>query len=652
MDTLVKSYLRRHEDMLRGGISPSTAKQQEEYYSKLLLGHGVNDESSPKSKKFMSPSSLQTAMGRKSMVIENAYAFALRQQQVMLNNNGDNDNDNDNTATKEGASGASKIVTEQESIERVEQLLKEESRANRQRGQKVAKNVSEWRERSQTEDGEDESKTSNKGEEEDDDNDTTLPSILHDRPRAIRALNIWSARLSSIPYSRWTIGASTALDHWIAREVLQMSEQVWQQVLEGGGTDAYVVEGMDALIGGESKRGLNDRMRDIILVRGALFPETLVESSSAADARRGMLGDIDDGLLEGGSSNATEKSIDDLLASLGEFDDDDDDSAWKFDDDDDVKDDVKEDASSGGVDQDDRLPSVMDELQVWRERNASSPYAAWDIDRKDEFDQWIEKYVSILYPDANAGTIDKEATRISLLSERPIDDEKTKDMWSKVGNETDAEIFLKDYRAHAEEQLTKLWAEESLSDDNKQSVTELEAILAVPFDIQLDKLVNMGTLRPILDDYCPGKERKSFLDKYAHLFLEGLEMEHLVPDPDGPIGLDDLGDNLRGEMSKEWTPSSGLGGTGGQAPRFSIRMVAYGTDEYGTSRAERARELYSLWNEHKAKRAKFEEKLFKKGYLRLEEDGKPRFTRREQRDKEKVASDGPQKVLGPAVDDK
>ena len=385
---MVKSYLRRHEDMLRSGISPSAAKQQEEYYSKLLLGHGVNDESSPKSKKFMSPSSLQTAMGRKSMVIENAYAFALRQQQVMLNNDNDNVNGNDNTTTKEGASGASsasKIVTEQESIERVEQLLKEESRANRQRGQKVAKNVSEWRERSQIEDGEDESKTSNKGEEDDDDNnDTTLPSILHDRPRAIRALNIWSARLSSIPYSRWTIGASTALDHWIAREVLQMSEQVWQQVLEGGGTDAYVVEGMDALIGGESKRGLNDRMRDIILVRGALFPETLVESSSsAADMRRGMLGDIDDGLLEGGSSNATEKSIDDLLASLGDFGEDDDQS-WKFDDED-VKKDEEEDAAADDA-RDEQVAIIMDELQVWRGRNESSQYDSWDTDRKGEFD--------------------------------------------------------------------------------------------------------------------------------------------------------------------------------------------------------------------------------------------------------------------------
>ena len=233
--------------------------------------------------------------------------------------------------------------------------------------------------------------------------------------------------------------------------------------------------------------------------------------------------------------------------------------------------------------------------------------------------QWIEKYVSIIYPEADASSVDKEATRISLLSERPVDTAKTKELWSKVGtSQTDAESFLKDYRASAEEKLNTLWASAStLSDEEKETQLELEAILSVPFGIQLDKLVNMGTLRPILDEYYPGTERNAFLEKYAHIFLEGLEVEHLVPDSDGAIGLDDLSGDLRDELSSEWTPASGA-----QEPRFSIRMVAYGTDEYGTTRAERARELYRLWNEHKTKRARFEEKLFKKGYLGYEETGK------------------------------
>ena len=363
MDTLVKSYLRRHEEKVRSGMSPSQAKQEEEYYSKLLLGQqsggdDVEDVLTSAKKRFLSPSSLQTAMGRKSMVVENAYAFALRQQQVMLN--GD-----------EEKNAKGEIMSEQESIEKVEQLLKDESRANRQKGKQTAKDVKEWRASQDAKDGD------NK------EDDSTLPSILHERPRAIRALNIWSSRLSSIPYSRWTIGASTALDHWIAREVLQMDEQVWQQVLEGGVTDAYV-EGIDTLVGGESKRGLNDRMRDIILVRGALFPETLTDSSAiGGGSGKGLTGDLDDGLLSAPESNATEKSIDDLLASLGDFGEDDDQS-WKFDDEDDKKDE-EEDAAADDA-RDEQVAMIMDELQVWRGRNESSQYDSWDTDRKGEFD--------------------------------------------------------------------------------------------------------------------------------------------------------------------------------------------------------------------------------------------------------------------------
>ena len=266
-------------------------------------------------------------MGRKSTLVENA--FALRQQQIMIRDD--------------------KVMTERERIERVEELVRDEARANRQRGRKTAEEVEAWSKavadnggRGLQQGGKDEE---SKGEDAGGDkNDaTTLPSILHERPHAIRALNIWSARLSSTPYARWTIGASTALDHWIAREVLQMSEQAWQRVLEGGGTDAYQVANgkggdSDTLPGGESRRGLLGRMRDIVVVRGALFPETL-DAAGPAYAGAGDLlrGDLDDDLASSGKGvSATEKSIDELLASLGVDDDDDDDgTSWKFDDNDD-----------------------------------------------------------------------------------------------------------------------------------------------------------------------------------------------------------------------------------------------------------------------------------------------------------------------------
>jgi hypothetical protein len=69
-------------------------------------------------------------------------------------------------------------------------------------------------------------------------------------------------------------------------------------------------------------------------------------------------------------------------------DDDDDGTSWKFDDDDDNDkkgEDAKGEEDSDEID-DEKMSSIMDELQVWRGRNASSPYEAWDVDRKDEFD--------------------------------------------------------------------------------------------------------------------------------------------------------------------------------------------------------------------------------------------------------------------------
>ena len=368
MDRLVQNYLRRHEDRIKAGLSPTESRREEEYYSSLLLGANADEEretAREKQLKFTNPSSLTTAMGRKAMLVENAYAFALKQQQVML----------DDDCSEDG-----KAMTERESVEKVEALLREESRKNRRRGHTTADDVEEWR----AGQGDDDSGDA----EEDGEDGKSLPSILHERPRAIRALNVWSARLRSIPYSRWTIGAATALDHWIAREVLQMDEPAWRQVLDGGGTDAYS-EGMEDLPRGESRRGLMDRMRDIVVVRGALFPETLGEGAGADDdeASMGLRGDLDAGLDD--ESNATEKSINELLASLGS--DEDDEFTFNFDDDEDDKKNEREEEKNVGAEEE-RLASIMDELQVWRQRNASSPYEAWDVDRKEEFD------VSVHFP--------------------------------------------------------------------------------------------------------------------------------------------------------------------------------------------------------------------------------------------------------------
>ena len=61
--------------------------------------------------------------------------------------------------------------------------------------------------------------------------------------------------------------------------------------------------------------------------------------------------------------------------------------------------------------------------------------------------------MAALYPDADTSTVDKEATRESLLSERPVHSGETKEFWTKVRTETEAEAFLRDYRTNAKERL-------------------------------------------------------------------------------------------------------------------------------------------------------------------------------------------------------
>lgn len=134
----------------------------------------------------------------------------------------------------------------------------------------------------------------------------------------------------------------------------------------------------------------------------------------------------------------------------------------------------------------------------------------------------------------------------------------------------------------------------------------LEVFLNLPYRVQVQRLVNLGSLRPIIDEYTTDSDRDKFISRYGEMLLEGLEIEHLVEDPDGPITPDDVGMDalLRNQQVNKDT-------------RFSIQMIPYGTDEYGTSRSQRARSLYRAWNMHRAGRAQYEEYLFKKGKIGL-----------------------------------
>lgn len=102
-----------------------------------------------------------------------------------------------------------------------------------------------------------------------------------------------------------------------------------------------------------------------------------------------------------------------------------------------------------------------------------------------------------------------------------------------------------------------------------------------------------------------------FMNQYSETLLEGMEIEHLVSDPDGHITVQDIGSDFF--TKKDQIDSSA---------KFIIKMIPYGTDEFGKSRSERARMLFRAWNMHKAGRARYAESQFKKGKMSLKEGAK------------------------------
>ena len=122
---------------------------------------------------------------------------------------------------------------------------------------------------------------------------------------------------------------------------------------------------------------------------------------------------------------------------------------------------------------------------------------------------------------------------------------------------------------------------------------------------QLERLVNMGAIRDIADEYATEQDRSKFLSRYGDYLLEGLEMDHLVPDPTGPI----LGKDIGHRLAKHYKISP--------KDRFRLEKIPYGTDEFGTEASQRARDIFRAWNTLKAGRAHYEEKLFKGGLLGL-----------------------------------
>ena len=132
------------------------------------------------------------------------------------------------------------------------------------------------------------------------------------------------------------------------------------------------------------------RAKDVVAVRMALFPETVMfgdddEESDLASAQEEQLSADDDDDAAAAAA-ATQRSIDDLLASLSDLGDDDDEFNFGSSTDGESTGAAASSADVVDEDLDERVAEMVDALQEWRQKNAEAPYAQWGEVDKAEFD--------------------------------------------------------------------------------------------------------------------------------------------------------------------------------------------------------------------------------------------------------------------------
>eukprot|EP00546_Thalassionema_frauenfeldii_P004202 CAMPEP_0178907122 /NCGR_PEP_ID=MMETSP0786-20121207/7197_1 /TAXON_ID=186022 /ORGANISM="Thalassionema frauenfeldii, Strain CCMP 1798" /LENGTH=648 /DNA_ID=CAMNT_0020578889 /DNA_START=174 /DNA_END=2120 /DNA_ORIENTATION=+ len=532
---LMQSYLRRNDKRRTPIHHPSESSDPihtDDYYRKLL---GIPAPSR------------DSTMGQKSSVVNKAYVVACRQEQLMR---------------EDGKS-------EEESLEIVEELLKEAQKKEANQSRDIETAVKEWQ-------LEQERKVRNspfddKTEEEvavstiettstPPPDPNSVPSVLHSKPRTVQGIAIWSQRLAAIPYQQWTVGASVALDHFISRSILEHSEETWESILEGN----------DA-----SMRGMG---RDIVTVRKALFPETDAIQEEEDEHLAAVDADLE-------VKDDTEKSIDELLASLGGLDSQETDSdLWKDDEEE------KED-----IDQDDRIiAKLRSELQDWRKRHwEQESYDDWDPKVQDEFQTWLEGYANILMPELSTGAIDYQETRESLLAVPPLDNADK--FWNSIRDEISAEKFLQGVTVSTKD-------------------AKLDTFLnTLPLEEQVRRLVNMSTLRPMLDlEGVKPQTRMAFLERHADKLIHGLELEHIVADEEGPITAQQL---------IEWGYAIEKAKNPKKQKKTDLLLVEpdqrFRLEKMRYDDSEMKKNYLIAWNIHKSSRARYEEFLYREGELGL-----------------------------------
>ena len=189
-------------------------------------------------------------------------------------------------------------------------------------------------------------------------------------------------------------------------------------------------------------------------------------------------------------------------------------------------------------------------------------------------------------PESSLGRVDLEETRKNILESPPQQKEDADAFWNSISDETSAELFL-----------------QSLLQENK--IGSEHPFFELDYKTQLERLVNLGTIGEIANEYATEADRSKFLTRYGDYLLEGVQFDHLVPDSSGPISGSDLGQHLREKYDID------------SSDRFALKKIDHGAEGFDSKASKNARMLFVAWNQFKAGRAHYEEKLFKKGLLGL-----------------------------------
>mmetsp|Transcript_16851 Transcript_16851/g.24667 ORF Transcript_16851/g.24667 Transcript_16851/m.24667 type:complete len:643 (+) Transcript_16851:147-2075(+) len=515
-----------------------------------------------------------------------AYDFASRQYDYILRNY------DGGRKYSDLGKGAALNITKKEmedSVKAIEEVLKLEDREERIKSRRMAETVKEdmdgmkASQEAQEKEQDDEhvqdtsqgAALSTETKTSTDANLEGVPSILHSNTRSIMEMRTWGERLNQVKYSQWTLGAVTSLDHWIATSILQITEKSWQDVLH--------------------KKDLS-RAKDIIAVRASLFPETLMDGHTAtADRTLDAFADDHDDDVQIMAESETEKSIDELLASLGVDDDDDQDDMWNTQDDQDAAEQqIRWDES-----EEQKFTRLKKELNDWQARNHEVNYDQWAEKEKKRFNDWLIDYVASLTT-GDEGPVDLNETRYQILSEPYFSPEQSETMWNTLADDTDAEILLQELLENSNELLAN------------ESGGDWKIFMELSYEEQLNKLKRIGKLRPIHDDAYPssswGNENKQGVDEFVgdniDIFREGVVVEDITPDLEGSITAKDLYHGLPVDEN-----------------RFAYKTVSLGMSEKEKKDAERIAEhdlvLYKAWAKYHANRKNIEEELFREGLIGL-----------------------------------